>query len=62
MPTLLKERKAIPEEPRAKVPEGPPGSETVARHQGRVGELGRSHVLARREGKAEQTGQTKEDA
>ena len=36
----MEERKATPEEPTAKVPEGPPGSETVARHSGRVGNSG----------------------
>ncbi|CAA9566799.1 hypothetical protein AVDCRST_MAG81-1155 [uncultured Synechococcales cyanobacterium] len=32
--------KAKPKEPIAKVLEGPPGSETVARHQGRAGNSG----------------------
>jgi len=40
MPTPLVERKAILKEPIAKVPEGPPGSETVARHQGKAGNSG----------------------
>ena len=40
MPTLLAERKAIPEEAIAMLPKGPPGSETVARHYGKVGNSG----------------------
>ena len=40
MPTFLAMRKAILEEPNARVPEGPSGSETTARHQGRVGNSG----------------------
>lgn len=40
MLTCLEQRKAIPEEPTAMAPEGPPGSETVARHYGRVGNSG----------------------
>lgn len=40
MLTYLDLRKAIPEEPIAKAPEGSPGSETVARHYGRVGNSG----------------------
>ena len=40
MLTYLDLRKAIPEEPIANAPEGPPGSETVARHYGRVGNSG----------------------
>lgn len=40
MPTLLLARKAIPEEPTAKAPAGPPGSETVARHYGKAGNSG----------------------
>lgn len=40
MPTQLVLWKAKPKEPIAKVLEGPPGSETAARHQGRVGNSG----------------------
>jgi len=40
MPTFSEQRKAKPEEPNAKVPEGPPGSETVARRYGKVGNSG----------------------
>jgi hypothetical protein len=40
MPTLLVARKAIPEEPIAMAPTGPSGSETVARHYGKVGNSG----------------------
>ena len=40
VPTPLVRRKAKPEEPRAKAPEGPPGSETVACQQGIVGNSG----------------------
>ena len=40
MPTWLVTRKATPEEPIAMAPAGPPGSETVARHYGRVGNSG----------------------
>ena len=40
MPTPLVERKAILKEPIAMASEGPPGSETVARHQGKAGNSG----------------------
>ncbi|PSB24420.1 hypothetical protein C7B82_27085, partial [Stenomitos frigidus ULC18] len=40
MPTPLVERKATPKEPIAMAPKDPPGSETVARHYGKVGNSG----------------------
>ncbi len=40
MPTLLVKRKATPKKPTAKASEGPPGSKTVARYQGKVGNSG----------------------
>jgi len=39
-PTCLGTGKATSTEPRVKVPASPPGSEAVARHQGRVGNSG----------------------
>jgi hypothetical protein len=40
MPTLLVKRKAIPRKPTATASAGPPGSKTVARDQGKVGNSG----------------------
>lgn len=40
MPTLLATRKATPKKPTARASEGPPGSKTVARYQGKVGNSG----------------------
>lgn len=40
MPTLLAKRKATPKKPIATASEGPPGSKTVARYQGKVGNSG----------------------
>ncbi|MBD2466013.1 hypothetical protein H6G89_34060 [Oscillatoria sp. FACHB-1407] len=40
MPTLLAKRKATPREPIATALEGPPGSKTVARYQGKAGNSG----------------------
>ena len=40
VPTSLARGKAKSEEPSARAPANPPGSETVARHQGRVGNSG----------------------
>lgn len=40
MPTPLAKRKATPKKPIATASEGPPGSKTVARYQGKVGNSG----------------------
>ncbi|HEY9699963.1 MAG TPA: hypothetical protein V6D10_22080 [Trichocoleus sp.] len=40
MPTSLAVRKATPKKPNATASEGPPGSKTVARYQGKAGNSG----------------------
>jgi hypothetical protein len=40
VPTCLATGKATSKEPKARAPANPPGSETTARHQGKVGSSG----------------------